>query len=211
MELRCRRHPDREAAGTCCYCERPLCAECLSTNPKGRSFCKNEEECLAYQDGLSSPGGEEATPVADYLMNESSLETQAGRLSDVLGELEELRCLLESAEGRLQSGGGDGQPALPPFEADPRIPGLCAGKLLEEAVALLGLLEFRIAIIGKEQEGSGGSEPTTTVNRVREFIEQKARPGLRDHTAWAGRYGSADPSDVLDSIALPFTRTSRIS
>jgi hypothetical protein len=212
MDPRCHHHPDREAAGTCCYCERRLCTECLSTNPQGKSFCRREEECLAYQDALSLPGDEGATPVADYLRNESSLETQAKRLSGVLEELGELRCLLEASEGKSQSGGTAGQPVHPhPLEADPRIPGICAGKLLQEADALLALVDFRIAVIRKEQESSGSAELPTAVKEVQEFIEQEAKPRLRDHADWGGRYSNADSSDVLDSIGLPFTKTSRIS
>ena len=86
MDRPCHHHPDREAAGTCCYCDRPLCEECLVTNRQEKSFCRREDDCLAYQDELSSPG-EPASPIVDYLIDEFSLDAQVKRVSEILEEL----------------------------------------------------------------------------------------------------------------------------
>jgi hypothetical protein len=52
----CFAHADRRAATTCHYCGRGLCKQCAGFNPKGRySYCRNEDDCLRYQTGPSSP------------------------------------------------------------------------------------------------------------------------------------------------------------
>jgi hypothetical protein len=190
MDRPCHRHPDREAAGTCCYCDRPLCEECLLTNRQGKSFCRREDDCLAYQDDLSSPG-EPASPIVDYLIDEFSLDAQVKRVSEILEELEELKGLLEDLEG-------DG-PAQP-IEVDPRIPGFCAHKLAEEAAALLDLISLRVEFISKEQELSGSSVLLERTNEVQGFLEQEAEPKIREYRDWAKQYGSADVSALLAAL-----------
>lgn len=188
MDRPCHHHPDREAAGTCCYCDRSLCEECLLTNSQGKSFCRREDDCLAYQDELSFPA-EPASPIVDYLIDEFSLDAQVKRVSEILKELEELKGLLEVLEG-------DGQP----LEIDPRIPGFCAHKLAEEAVALLGLISLRVEFTRKEQELSGRSLLLGRANEVQGFIEQEAGPKIRAHQDWAEQYGGADVTDLLASL-----------
>lgn len=188
MDLRCHHHPGRQAVGTCCYCERPLCEECLTTNRPGKSYCRREDDCLAYQDELSSPG-EPTSPVVAYLMDEFSLDAQVRRVSEILEELGELKGLLEDV-------GGDREPD----PCDPRIPGFCACKLAEEAVALLGLISLRIGFIQKEYEPSGGSGSLERANEVKDFIEREAEPKIREHLAWAQPYASLDASEILASI-----------
>lgn len=188
MDATCYHHPGREAVGTCCYCERPLCRECLATNRLGKSYCQREDDCLAYQDELSSPA-EPTSPVLAYLMDESSLDAQVKRVSEVLEELGDLRGLLDDV-------GGDGEADAP----DPRIQGYCAAKLAEEAVALLGLLSLRVAIIQKEYESSGGSEFLGRTDKVKGFIEEEAEPKIREHIDWAKPYARLDVSELLASI-----------
>ena len=188
MDHPCHHHPDRETAGTCCYCDRPLCVECLLTNSQGKSFCRREDDCLAYQDELSSPG-EPASPIVDYLIDEFSLDAQVKRVSEILEELEELKGLLEDLEG-------DGQP----LEIDPRIPGFCAHKLTEEAVALLGLISLRVEFIHKEQELSGSSVLLERANEVQGFLEQEAGPKIRKYQDWARPYSDLDVSQLVESI-----------
>ena len=191
MDHPCHHHADREAAGTCCYCDRPLCEECLLTNRLGKSFCRREDDCLAYQDELSSPG-EPASPIVDYLIDESSLDAQVKRVSEILEELEELKGLLEDLEG-------DGQP----LEIDPRIPGFCAHKLTEEAVALSGLISLRVEFIRKEQELSGSSVLPERANEVQGFLEQEAGPKILEYQDWTKPYGSADVSSLLAALGTP--------
>jgi hypothetical protein len=190
MDRPCHHHPDREAAGTCCYCDRPLCGECLLTNRQEKSFCRREDDCLAYQDELSSPG-EPASPIVDYLIDEFSLDAQVKRISEILEELEELKGLLDDLEGA--------GPAHP-LEVDPRIPGFCAYKLTEEAVALLGLISLRVEFIRKEQELSGRSVLLERANAVQGFLEQEAGPKIREYRDFAKEYGNLDVSRLVESI-----------
>lgn len=188
MDARCHHHPGREAVGTCCYCDRPLCEECLSTNREGKPYCQREDDCLAYQDELSSPG-EPTSPVVAYLTDEFSLDAQVRRASEILEELGELKGLLEDV-------GGDREPE----EFDPRISGFCACKLAEEAAALLGLISLRVSFIRKEYEPSGGSESLDRANEVKGFIEQEAGPKIREYLAWAKPYAGLDASELLASV-----------
>ena len=197
MDRPCHHHPDREAAGTCCYCDRPLCEECLLTNRQEKSFCRREDDCLAYQDELSSP-------IVDYLIDELSLDAQVKRVSEILEELEELKGLLEDLEG---DGQPDGSPTVPtepahPLEVDPRIPGFCAHKLTEEAVALLGLISLRVEFIRKEQELSGSSVLLERANEVQGFLEQEAGPKIRAHQDWTKPYSDAKVADLLASMGI---------
>ncbi len=188
MDHPCHHHADREASGTCCYCDRPLCEECLLTNRLGKSFCRREDDCLAYQDELSSPA-EPASPIVDYLIDELSLDAQVKRVSEILEELGELKGLLEDLEG-------DGQP----LEIDPRIPGFCAHKLTEEAVALSGLISLRVEFIRKEQELSGSSVPPERANEVQGFLEQEAGPKILEYQDWTKPYSDANVADLLASM-----------
>lgn len=201
MDHPCHHHPEREAAGNCCYCDRPLCGECLLTNRQGKSFCRREDECLAYQDALSSPG-EPASPIVDYLVDESTLDAQVRRLSEILEELEELKGLLEDTGHDSQpqeSSAAMTEPAHP-LEAEPKIPGFCAWKLAEEASAVLGLISLKVDFIRKEQELSGSSFLLERVNEVQEFLEQEAQPKVRAYRDWAEQYSEVDASQLLNSI-----------
>jgi hypothetical protein len=171
------------------------------TNRQGKSFCKREDDCLAYQDDLSSPG-EPVSPIVDYLIDEFSLEAQVKRISGVLEELEELKGLLEDLEGEGQPNGSPPVPTDPahPLGIDPRIPGFCAHKLAEEAVALLGLIALRVEFIRKEKELSGSSVPLDRANELQVFLEQEAGPRVRADQDWAKRYGSADVSALLAAL-----------
>ncbi len=201
MDRPCHQHPDREAAGTCCYCDRPLCEECLLTNREGKPFCRREDDCLAYQDELSSPG-EPASPIVNYLIDELSLDAQVKRVSEILEELEELTGLLEDLEG---DGQPDGSPTVPtepahPLEVDPRIPGFCAHKLTEEAVALLGLISLRVEFIRKEQELSGSSVLLERANEVQGFLEQEAGPKILQYRDFVKPYSDLDVSQLVESM-----------
>lgn len=190
MDRSCHHHPDREAAGTCCYCDRPLCEECLLTNRQGKSFCRREDDCLAYQDELSSPS-EPASPIVDYLIDEFTLDAQMKRVSEILQELEELKGLLENLKG-------DG-PAQP-LEVDPRIPGFCAHKLAEEAAALSDLISLRVEFIRKEQAMSGSSVLLERTNEVRDFLAQEAGPKIREYLDFAKEYSGLDVSRLVEPL-----------
>lgn len=199
MDRPCHHHPDKEAAGTCCYCDRPLCAECLFTNRQGKTFCIREEECLAYQDALLSPAGP-ASPVVDWLIDEATLDAQVRRASEILEELGEMKALFEDIEANEPPGGppaGETEPSHP-FEGDSRIPSYCAGRLLEEALALLDLISFRVEFIQKDPELCGSSGMLERAKEVRAFLEQEAEPKIRAHRDWAGRSGELDRTDLLD-------------
>ena len=193
MDARCHHHPDSEAAGSCCYCDRPMCAECLLTNREGKSFCRREEECLAYQDALSFPGERASSPITDLLVDESSLDAQVRRLSVTLEELEELKGVLGDSSAAAE------EPASP-LEAEPRIPGFCAWKLAEEAVALQGLIAARVDFIRKEQELSGSSFLLERADEVQAFLEQEAGPKIRECHDWAERYSDVGVSRRLESM-----------
>jgi hypothetical protein len=181
MDLLCNHHPDREAAGTCCYCDRPLCEECLSTNKQGKSFCRREDDCLAYQED-ESPASEPTSPIVAYLTDEYSLDAQVKRVSEILEELGELRELLEDVEG------------------DQRIPGYCACKLAEEADALASLITFRVDFMRKEHELSGDSQPLQRAKEARDFIDREAEPTIREALGWAKDYSALEASELLESI-----------
>jgi hypothetical protein len=161
-----------------------------------------EDDCLAYQDELSSPG-EPASPIVDYLIDEFSLDAQVRRLSEVLEELEELKGLLEDVQAGTQTHGAPAaakEPPAHPLEADPRIPGFFAFKLAEEAAAMLGLISLRLDFIRKEQEFSGHSVALERANEVQAFVEQEAGPKIRQFGGWARPYSDVDAADLLAGI-----------
>jgi hypothetical protein len=171
------------------------------TNSQGKSFCRSEDDCLAYQDELSSPG-EPVSPIVDYLMDEFSLDDHVKRVSKILEELEELKGLLENLEG---DGQPDGSPSVTtepshPLEVDPGIPGFCAHRLTEEALALLGLISVRVEFIRKEQELSGSSFLVERANEVQGFLEQEAGPKIRAHQGWVKPYSDLDVSRLVESM-----------
>ncbi len=180
MELRCCHHPDREAAGTCSYCERPLCDECLATNKEGKTYCRMEDDCLSYQDDPSSPA-ESTPPIVDYVLDSYSFEDQVRRLSEVLEEL-------ETCKERLEG------------EADQRIPGYLAGKLAEEASALAGLISFRAECMLKEGESSGDARSREKAEEVKGFVEKEAEPKIRELLDRAGPRGDLRVSELLESF-----------
>jgi hypothetical protein len=49
MVNKCFNHPQNDAVGTCHYCGRFLCSHCLRRGD-GYYYCKNEFECLAFQE-----------------------------------------------------------------------------------------------------------------------------------------------------------------
>lgn len=180
MDLRCCHHPDREAAGSCSYCERPLCDECLSTNKEGKAYCRREDDCLSYQDDQSSPG-ESASPIVGYVLDTYSFEDQVRRLSEVLEEL-------DTSRERLKG------------EADQRIPGYVAGKLAEEAAALAGLISFRAECMRGEAESSRDSRSREKAEEVKGFIEKEAEPKIRELLELAGPYRDLRVSELLESF-----------
>jgi len=181
MDLLCHHHPDREAVGTCCYCDRPLCEECLSTNRQGKSYCQREDDCLAYQEE-EAPAGEPPSPLVAYLTDEYSLDAQLKRLSEILAELGELRELRDDVGG------------------DQRIPGYCACRLAEEAAALVGLIAFRVDFMRKEYDLSGDSHVLERAEEVRNFIDQEAEPTIRECLGWAKPYSAPEVSKLFESI-----------
>ena len=188
MDQPCHHHPDRESAGTCCYCDRPLCEECLLTNRQGKSFCRREDDCLAYQDDLASPG-EPGSPIVDHLIDELSLDAQEKRLSEVLEELEALKGLLEKPDGDSH-----------PLEIDAGIPGSCARALTDEAVALSGLISLRVEFIRKEQELSESSFLLERAEEVQGFLDNEAGPKIREHQDWTRQYADTDASELLAAM-----------
>ena len=49
IKEKCHNHPEKNSIGTCRYCGRYLCAECL-VEGKGYYYCKNEEDCMRCQE-----------------------------------------------------------------------------------------------------------------------------------------------------------------
>lgn len=180
MNLRCWHHPDREAAGTCSYCERPLCEECLSTNKQGKAYCRREDDCLRYQDDQSAPD-ESTSPIVAFLLDAHSIEGQVRRLSEVLEELETSK---EHLEG----------------EADPRIAGYAVCKLAEEAAALAGLIAFRSQCLATEGETCGDTRSREKAEEVKAFLEKEAEPRIRELLDRAGPYRDLEVSELLESF-----------
>jgi hypothetical protein len=180
MDLRCCYHPDRGAVGECCYCERPLCEECISTNRKGQSYCRQEDNCLAYQEGQSSDR-EPISPLVAYLLDERSLDAQVERVSEILGELGELESLFA--------------------EDDRRIPGFCACRLAEEADALVKLISLRVEFIRREREPSGEFLAEDKARNVKVFIETEAEPKIREALNLARPYDTLDGFELLALVA----------
>jgi hypothetical protein len=52
-KMNCYNHPGRDASGTCKYCGRLLCSECL-LKKSDYYCCKNSDDCLEYQESLDS-------------------------------------------------------------------------------------------------------------------------------------------------------------
>ncbi len=196
MGAQCHHHPDNEAVGACCYCDRPMCGECLLTNREGKAFCKREEECLAFQDALEFPD-QTASPILDGLLDESTLDAQMRRLSETLEEVEELKGVLEDDSG---DGRPDASDTASPVDADPRILGCCAWRLAEEAAGLTTLLSLRVDFIRREQELSGSTFLLERANEVQGFLEQEAEPKVREYRDWAEQYSALEVSQLLESM-----------
>lgn len=180
MDLRCCHHPDRGAVGECCYCERPLCQECISTNRRGQPYCHQEDNCLAYQEGQSSDR-EPRSPLVAYLVDERSLDAQVERVSEILGELGELESLFA--------------------EEDQRIPSFCACRLAEEADALVKLISLRVEFICRERQPLGESLAGDRAKSVKVFIETEAQPKIREALDRARSYGALDAFELLALVA----------
>ena len=52
MAEKCYNHPQYDAMGTCRYCGRLLCSDCLAKG-EGYYYCKNEDDCLTFQEKQS--------------------------------------------------------------------------------------------------------------------------------------------------------------
>jgi hypothetical protein len=157
-----------------------LCEDCLSTNRQGKSFCRREDDCLAYQED-QSPAGEPTSPIVAYLTDEDSLDAQVKRASEILAELGEARELREEVGG------------------DQRIRGYCACKLAEEAAALVGLITLRVDFMVREYELSGDSDGPERAQEARNFVHQEAEPMIREVLGWAQPYSTLEVSELLES------------
>ncbi len=192
MAVPCRHHPESESVGTCCYCDRPMCGECLLTNREGNTFCRREEECLAYQDSLTLPSGP-ASPITDGLLDPSTLDAQVERLTETLEELEAVKGALEAAAAATE------EPASR-LDADPGILGFCAWQLTEEAAALTALISLKVDFIRREQEVSGSSLLLDRAKELQAFLTQEAEPKTREYRDWAEPYGGVNVSRLLESF-----------
>ena len=74
MERKCYNHPERYPVGTCRYCGRSLCSECLVTG-KGYYHCKNEDDCLAFQEkgADARPIPMKKEPIVEAAVDEKTL------------------------------------------------------------------------------------------------------------------------------------------
>jgi hypothetical protein len=50
MIRKCYTHPKNDAIGTCHYCGRCLCSECVASWRKGYYYCKDQSDCLTFQE-----------------------------------------------------------------------------------------------------------------------------------------------------------------
>lgn len=184
MEQRCHHHPDREAEGSCHYCDRPMCGECLRRNAQGRSFCRREDDCLAFQDELAGSGPSDP-PLISFLRDTMALEGHVERIDAVLEELREVDALLEAPD--------EGQP-----EQAGTLVARCGLLLAQEAAALVELTRLRLAV---RQILDGQEEDTLPDPRIAEietYLAEEAAP--RIHVA-RQRHSFAGEPDVAGLVS----------
>ena len=143
MEVRCFHHPEEEAEATCLYCGRSLCGECL-VKRTDYSCCKDEGNCLEYQEG------EVEAPSYSLISNAHSLlEAYSDRLAEVREELHELKTeygsSIQSDEGLNDGTENDDQREV--TENRRKIKGYLAFHTAREGIALINLMTVIIEYV----------------------------------------------------------------
>jgi len=195
MEGKCYKHPEREATGSCHYCGRDLCSDCLTSGKMGQYFsCSNEADCLAYQEGQEVPVIPE-TAVDDYIADKSAVERYVERLGEIQNELGEIGKLLEKLAGTTEVG------ETARGVSKSRLPEFCAYKLAEEARALLDLTGLRVEFLRKKYERAGDSAKLQELARWQDHIRNEVEPLVRQTLEQMGSYSTMDAQKILESIS----------
>lgn len=89
MAKNCYNHPQYKAIGTCRYCGRSLCSDCLA---KGEDYyyCKNEDDCLTFQEKESDTSSlaVKKEPAVQKTADEKKEEPVPQKKADLPNELD---------------------------------------------------------------------------------------------------------------------------
>lgn len=188
---KCFHHSQKESVGNCHYCGRPLCEEC---SLQGRAYlhCKDENDCLDYQDE-----GSEATPVPVIPNAYSLLDTYMQRLSDVLDELGKIRTLFEESAGRIKERGSEEDVLNQVAEelARQRITGFRGFHLAREGVSLLSLISMNTAYLESSKELET-EEQAEKVRKATEYVKE-VKPLLHETLEKMAPYESVNFTEIV--------------
>ena len=205
MTQQCFNHPKREATGTCRYCGRNLCSECL----KGES-CKDEIGCLEYQNGeYSDTAFDVETAINDYISDEPALDSCINRLIEVQEELGRLETIFGASSTQMEENVSEQEiERLIVKEVNRmRIPGFCAHKLAEEGIALLNLIAVRMILLRQIYEQSGNSAQVQKLTEMQKSIEE-IEPLMHQTLEAMEKYKALDARKIIESITMSLPSSS---
>jgi len=161
---------------------------------QGRAYlhCKDENDCLDYQDE-----GSEATPVPVIPNAYSLLDTYMQRLSDVLDELGKIRTLFEESAGRIKERGSEEDVLNQVAEelARQRITGFRGFHLAREGVSLLSLISMNTAYLESSKELET-EEQAEKVRKATEYVKE-VKPLLHETLEKMAPYESVNFTEIV--------------
>jgi len=197
---KCFHHPERDSAGDCHYCGRSLCVKC---SLEGRVYlhCKDEDDCLDYQDE-----GSEATPVAVIPNVYSLLDTYVQRLSDVQDELGEIGSLFEESADRIRERRNEEDVSDQVAEESDRqrITGFRGFHLAHEGVSLLNLISISIAYLESSQELETEKQ-AERIEKVKEYLKE-VKPLFQETLEKMTPYESMNAQTIVKAIATKISK-----
>ncbi|MDY7030382.1 MAG: hypothetical protein SVY10_00565 [Thermodesulfobacteriota bacterium] len=144
MKIKCFHHPESEAEDTCMYCGRSLCADCLLRR-NDYCCCKDEENCLEYQDGDFEPPSYTLIPNAHSL-----LDTYLDRLAEVRDELDKVMAEFDELVQSLEKQNDAEQREVE--KSRKKIKGFQAFHMAQENMAIISLMQLIIEYFNVNQE-----------------------------------------------------------
>ena len=202
MTRKCYKHPENEAIGTCRYCGRHLCTECIIFNKKGKYYhCKKEGDCMAYQE--SQPDPTEANKKISA--NEAILEKYVQRLSEVLQELGEIGKMFEESAAQINPRESETElmRQITNEVNQNRISGFCAYKLAEEGMALLSLIAIKAFSLKDMYEQSDDLTRQKKLTHLQNYVNE-VEPIIRQTLNDMAPYNTLDSKKIVESMHQRF-------
>jgi hypothetical protein len=202
MTQKCYKHAENDAIGTCRYCGRHLCTECIIFNKKGKYYhCKKESDCMAYQESQLDPM--EANK--KIRANEATLEKYVQRLSEVIEELGEIRKMFEESAARMNPRESESElmRQITNEVNRNRISGFCAYKLAEESMALLSLIAIKVIFLKDTYEQLGSSTRQQKLTHLQNYMNE-VEPIIRQTLDDMAPYSTLDSQKIIESMCRLF-------